>query len=160
MKRTIIVILICGIMVLGIAGCGSSKNDVNSGDKSNVVGVKNNIKNNITLSLKEGTLKNTGATFILKNNSDIVVLYGNPYWIEKETDGIWSKVKTIEDMNFTLPEFGLLPKETKEFKINFEYGYGKLSYGKYRLVKDITVEYEDDTRESFDVTAEFSIEDK
>ena len=63
-------------------------------------------------------------------------------------------------MNFTLPEFGLLPKETIEFKINFEYGYGKLASGKYRLVKDITVEYEDDSRESFNITAEFTIEEK
>ncbi len=156
MKKTIIAILICGIMILGITGCGSSKHDVNVGYKSNVEVVKNNI----TLSLKEGTLKDTGATFILKNSSDITVLYGNPYWIEKETDGKWSKVKTVEDMNFTLPEFGLLPKETKEFNINFEYGYGKLAFGKYRLVKDITVEYEDDTRESFNVTAEFTIEQK
>ena len=130
MKKTIIAILICGIMILGITGCGSSKHDVNVGYKSNVEVVKNNI----TLSLKEGTLKNTGATFILKNNSDITALYGNPYWIEKETDGKWSKVKTVEDMN--------------------------LAFGKYRLVKDITVEYEDDSRESFNVTAEFTIEEK
>lgn len=156
MKKIIIAILICGIMVLEITGCKSSKNDVNSGYKSNVEAVKNNI----ILSLKEGTLKNTGATFILKNNSDITALYGNPYWIEKETDGKWSKVKTVGDMNFTLPEFGLLPKETIEFKINFEYGYGKLAFGKYRLVKDITVEYEDDSRESFNITAEFTIEEK
>lgn len=156
MKKTIIAILICGIIISGITGCGSSKNGVNVGYKSKVEVVKNNI----TLSLKEGTLKDTGATFILKNSSDITVLYGNPYWIEKEADGKWSKVKTVEDMNFTLPEFGLLPKETKEFNINFEYGYGKLAFGKYRLVKDITVEYEDDTRESFNVTAEFTIEEK
>lgn len=154
MKKTIIAILICGVMVLGITGCGSSKNDVNSDDKSNIEAVKNNI----SLSLKEGTLKNAGATFILKNNSDVNIIYGNPYWIEKETDGKWSKVKTIEDMNFTLPAFGLQPKETKEFKIDFEYGYGKLSPGKYRLVKDIDIEYEDDTRESFNVTAEFTID--
>lgn len=152
MRKTLIAILICGVMVLGTVGCGNSKKDID--DKSNVEAVKNNI----SLSLKEGTLKNTGATFILKNNSDVSIIYGNPYWIEKETDGEWSKVKPVEDMNFTLPAFGLQPKETKEFKINFEYGYGKLSSGKYRLVKDIDVEYEDDSRESFNVTAEFIIE--
>ena len=40
MKKIIIAILICGIMVLEITGCKSSKNDVNSGYKSNVEAVK------------------------------------------------------------------------------------------------------------------------
>ncbi len=154
MKRAILTILICGVMVLGLTGCGKTKNGFDIGSKSDI----QISEKDVSLSIKEGTLKNTGATLILENNSNTSIVYGNPYWIENEENEEWFKVKTINDLNFTLPEFGCYPNEKKEINIDWEYGYGKLSSGKYRIVKDVDFEYEDDTRKSFYVTAEFIIE--
>lgn len=85
-------------------------------------------------------------------------MYGNPYWIEKKENNKWNKVKTINDCNFTLPAYGLQPDEKKEIKVDWEFCYGKLPYGKYRIVKDVNFEYEDDTRDFFDIAVEFIIE--
>lgn len=148
MKKTVLTILLCGIMIIGLTGCGNSKNNV----KLNI----EEIKNDISLSLKEGTLKETGATFILKNDSNIAVQYGNPFWLEIKRDGKWQKMHT--ELNFTLIAYILKSKESKEFAIDFENTYGKLSPGEYKFIKDIDIEKEDKTFENFYVEAEFTID--
>ena len=80
MKKTMLAILLCGVMVLGITGCGSS----NTFDVGNVSDVEISNNNDVTFSIKDDTLKNTGATFILKNDSDMDVQYGDSYEIEIE----------------------------------------------------------------------------
>ena len=74
MKKTILTILICGVMILGITGCGN-KNEFDVGSKSDIT----ISQEDVSLTIKDGTLKNTGATLILKNNSNKNFQYGNPY---------------------------------------------------------------------------------
>lgn len=62
----------------------------------------------------------------LTNNTDENYEYGNPYLIEIEKTGIWYELKSVRELNFTLPAFTLKPKESKEIYINWEYGYGEL----------------------------------
>ncbi len=52
MKKTLLSILICGVMVLGVAGCGNSKNEFDIGNKSNINISQNN---DVLLSIKDGT---------------------------------------------------------------------------------------------------------
>jgi len=152
MKKILLSILICGIMVLGVAGCGNSKNEFDIGNKSNINISQNN---GVLLSIKDGTLKNTGATLILTNNSDKDFHYGNPYEIEIKKDGEWHKINV--QLDFTLPAFGLKAKETKEIELDWEHGYGKLAEGTYRIIKGIDYEYEEGKYESFNIAVEFTI---
>ena len=62
MKKTILAILVCGVMVLGLTGCGTEKNEFTVGNESDI----EIVEKGVTLSIKENTLTNTGATFILK----------------------------------------------------------------------------------------------
>lgn len=152
MKKTILTILICVVMALGIIGCGTNKNEFDIGDESNI----EIVEKGVSLSIKDNTLTNTGATLILKNDSDADVEYGNPYEIEIRKDGKWHKINV--ELNFTLPAFELKSKETKEIELNWEHGYGKLAAGDYRIIKDIDIEKEDGTFEAFYVSVEFTIE--
>lgn len=57
------------------------------------IGDKSDIKisqNDVTMTIKDGTLTNSGATLVLINNSDKSFQYGNPYEIEikKKENGI------------------------------------------------------------------------
>lgn len=115
------------------------------------------INSDVSLQIKTETLSNTKATFIFANNSKTTVVYSYSYWIEREDGDNWSKVKMTNDMNFTPHEFGCYPKEKKEIEIDWEFGYGALLPGKYRIVKEVSFEYEDDTRENFYVMADFTI---
>lgn len=152
MKKQILTILLCGIMVLGIAGCGNSKNEFDVGNKSNV----QILQNEVVMTIKDGTLKNTGATLVLTNNSDKNFQYGNPYEIEIKKDGEWHKINV--ELNFTLPALGLKAKESKEIEINWETGYGKLVNGTYRIIKSINYIKEEGNFEKFNVAVEFTIE--
>lgn len=151
MKKKIFTILLCGIMVLGITGCRSLKNEFEVGNKSDV----KISQDDVLMSIKDGTLKNTGATLILTNNSDKEFQYGNPYKIEIKQNGEWYKINV--EINFTLPAFSLKSKESKEIELNWENGYGKLASGTYRIIKEINYEKEEGNFETFNVAVEFTI---
>lgn len=151
MKKKIFTILLCGIMVLGITGCRSLKNEFEVGNRSDV----KISQGDVSMSIKEGTLKNTGATLILTNNSDKEFQYGNPYKIEIKQNGEWYKINV--EINFTLPAFSLKSKESKEIELNWENGYGKLASGTYRIIKEINYEKEEGNFETFNVAVEFTI---
>ena len=151
MKKKIFTILLCGIMVLGITGCRSLKNKFEVGNKSDV----KISQGDVSMSIKDGTLKNTGATLILTNNSDKEFQYGNPYKMEIKQNGEWYKISV--EINFTLPAFSLKSKESKEIELNWENVYGKLTSGTYRIIKEINYEKEEGNFETFNVAVEFTI---
>ena len=151
MKKTILTILLCGIMVLGMTGCGKQKNEFDIGNKSDI----KISQNDVIMTIKEGTLTNKSVTLILTNNSDRKIQYGSPYEIEIKKNGEWYKINA--KLNFTLPLFILESKKKNEFKLNFEEGYGKLPSGTYRVIKKIDKEKEDGLFDSFYVSTEFTI---
>ena len=151
MKKTILTILLCGVMVLGMTGCGKQKNEFDIGNKSDI----KISQNDVIMTIKEGTLTNKSATLILTNNSDKNFQYGTPYEIEIKKDGEWHKINV--ELNFTMPAFQLSARENNEIEINWENGYGKLAKGTYRIIKGIDYEYEEGKYETFNVAIEFTI---
>ena len=151
MKRKLFVILLCGVMVLGMTGCGKPKNELNIGNKSDI----KISQNDVIMTIKEGTLTNKNATLVLTNNSDKNFQYGNPYEIEIKKDGEWHKINV--ELYFDMPAFQLSAKESKEIELDWENGYGKLAKGTYRIIKGIDYEYEKGKYETFNVAVEFTI---
>lgn len=150
-KKILFILLIC-VMLLGSTSCGTSKNEFEIGKKSDV----EISQEDVTLSIKEGTLTNTGATFILKNDRTEEIQYGNPYEMEMKLNGEWHKINVV--LNFTLPAFTLESGETKEIKIGWKNGYGKLAKGIYRIIKDVDYAKEEGDYEKIYVAAEFTID--
>ena len=151
MKKTILTILLCGVMVLGMTGCGKQKNEFDIGNKSDI----KISQNDDIMTIKEGTLTNKSATLVLTNNSDKNFQYGNPYEIEIKKDGEWHKINV--ELNFDMPAFPLSSKESKEIELDWGNGYGKLAKGTYRIIKGINYEYEEGKYETFNVAIEFTI---
>ena len=151
MKKTILTILLCGVMLLGMTGCGKQKNEFDIGNKSDI----KISQNDVTMTIKEGTLTNKSATLVLTNNSDKNFQYGNPYEIEIKKDGEWHKINV--ELNFDMPAFPLSSKESKEIELDWENGYGKLAKGTYRIIKGINYEYEEGKYETFNAAIEFTI---
>ncbi len=148
MKRKLFVILLCGVMVLGMTGCGKQKNELNIGNKSDI----KISQNDVTMTIKDGTLTNKSVTLVLTNNSDKNFQYGNPYEIEIKKDGEWHKINA--ELFFTMPAFHLSAKESIEIKLDWENEYGKLPKGTYRIIKEIDYEYEEGKYETFNVAVE------
>jgi len=151
MKKTILTILLCGVMVLGMTGCGKQKNEFDIGNKSDI----KISQNDVIMTIKEGTLTNKSATLVLTNNSDKNFQYGNTYEIEIKKDGEWHKINV--KLDFDMSAFPLSSKESKEIELNWENGYGKLAKGTYRIIKGINYEYEEGKYETFNVAIEFTI---
>ena len=151
MKKTILTILLCGIIILVMAGCEKEKNEFDIGDKSDI----KISKNDVIMTIKEGTLTNKSATLLLTNNSDNNIQYGTPYEIEIKKDGEWHKINV--ELYFNLSLFQLSANESKEIDLDWENGYGKLAKGTYRIIKEIDYEYKEEKYETFNVAVEFTI---
>ena len=113
----------------------------------------------LSLNIKNNTLTNKGATFILKNNSDEEYSYGDPYIIEKFENGIWNGIKTLtgDPLSWNDMLYTLKPNEEKEIKINWSFGYGELKSGTYRLVKNSFRKNNSSESRTYTVYAEFEI---
>lgn len=151
MKKMVFVILLCGVLILTMTGCVKTKNKLDIGNKSNIKA----LKNDVIMTIKDGTLTNKSVTLVLINNSDKKIQYGSSYEIEIKKNDEWHKINA--KLNFTLQLFILESKEKNEFELNFEDGYGKLPSGTYRVIKKIDKEKEDGVFDSFYVAAEFTI---
>lgn len=151
MKKMVFVILLCGVLILTMTGCVKTKNKLDIGNKSDIKA----LKNDVIMTIKDGTLTNKSVTLILTNNSDRKIQYGSPYEIEIKKNDEWHKINS--ELNFTLQLFILESKEKNEFELNFEDGYGKLPSGTYRVIKKIDKEKEDGLFDSFYVSTEFTI---
>lgn len=151
MKKMVFVILLCGVLILTMTGCVKTKNKLDIGNKSNIKA----LKNDVIMTIKDGTLTNKSVTLVLINNSDKKIQYGSSYEIEIKKNDEWHKINA--KLNFTLQLFILESKEKNEFELNFEDGYGKLPPGTYRAIKKIDKEKEDGVFDSFYVATEFTI---
>jgi len=65
--------------------------------------------------------------------------YGAAYTLETTVKDEWQEVKTItgQPLIWTLPAYAVKMNDITEININWEYGYGELKPGFYRLKKDI-----------------------
>ena len=134
--RKILSIMLVTITVILLIAC-SSKESIYQPTELENVGVS------------VSDISATGATLIIKDTNEAYYTYGEWYVIEKEKDGTWYEVKSkVEDLCFD--SIGYIPNEEKEieFQINWEYTYGKLPSGHYRILK---------TADSNIISAEFDI---
>ena len=114
MKKTILTIILCGFMTLGLTGCKTIKNQFDIGNKSDI----KISQSDVVMSIKDGTLTSKGAVLVLTNNSDLNYKYGEPYEMEIKKNGEWYKINV--KLNFNLPAYVLKANEAEEIEIKWE----------------------------------------
>ena len=130
MNKKILMIFTLCVLAIGLVGCRKQilKNEdvLEPSDK-------------VSISIKENTLTNNGATIIIKNNSDDIYVYGPEYIIQTKKDGNWIEVETItgDPLVWNSIAYILKANEEKELNIDWSLGYGELTSGQYRLVKKV-----------------------
>lgn len=133
MKKIIVFIL---IVVVLLSGCSSNKET----KLTNINNVSINISN----------ISSSGATVVIKDNNKTPYKYEEWYEIETKINKKWVKVKpVINDYGFNLVEYNVNENNEVEFIIDWEWLYGKLEPGDYRLLKRVDNKY---------IGVEFSIE--
>ena len=127
--RLLLMLIVCA--TFGMVGCSNDKAGVSNSHEA-----VNNLEG-VTMRIKEGTVSSTGMTVVLENKTDKQITYGDPYSLEKNMDGKWFEVADILDGNYGFNDigYGVEPLSTSEWEVDWEWLYGKLDKGKYRLVK-------------------------
>ena len=111
----------------------------------------------ISLSLKPNTLTSKGATFIIKNNSNEDYTYGAEYKLQVKRDEQWQDIELDQPLVWNSLAYSLISRGQREINIDFTYGYGELSKGQYRLVKDDLRKSVSHESRTYSVYAEFEI---
>ena len=90
---------------------------------------------NVSTSITD--ISQTGATIIIKDTNVIKYTYGEWYKMEKEMDGVWYELPTkIKEYGFDSKGYNVDEKNEVKFDINWEWLYGKLPTGSYRIIKE------------------------
>lgn len=145
-----------------LVGCGSERNSSSATDWEPTIYESVNNLDGVTMAFKEGTITATGGTVILKNDSNKEYVYGSQFSLEKNINGDWYQVPIVEEnYGFTDIGYQLSISKVEEWEMDWEWLYGKLETGEYRMVKGIldsgeAGEYEE--YEEYDLTAEFTVE--
>lgn len=117
----------------------------------------------VDISIKEGTLTNTGVTIVITGKEGYNISYGEPFWLEKyDTKNNYFKKMDMSGDNcyFILPAYSVTPGKPRELYQDFSCMYGKLPKGTYRLVKDVNFDSDTpiDEKDYYYIWVEFSIE--
>lgn len=93
----------------------------------------------VSMVIKDGTLTRRGATVIITDTSGADYTYGEEYRIDKYEDGEWEELEVIIKGNYAWNSIGYqVDKNNKlELDVNWEWLYGRLDDGYYRIVKSI-----------------------
>lgn len=113
----------------------------------------------VAMTAKEGTVSPTGLTLQFENKSNSECIYGSYFSLEKKISGAWYKVPvSIEgDYGFDSIGYSLSSHGESEWATNWEWLYGNLDTGEYRIVKDILDFRGTGNYDTYYLAAEFSV---
>jgi hypothetical protein len=102
----------------------------------------------------------TGLTLLFENSSDKQYTYGDPFLLEKKMHGKWYQVPIEMEENYGFNDIGyeLDAAGRSEWEVDWEWLYGSLDSGEYRIVKDLLDVREPGDYNTHYLTAEFTIE--
>ena len=104
-------------------------------------------KEDITMTIKNGTLTNNSATIIITDFSKQNNSYGLWFRIDKKENNKWKELKAKENWINT-PAYYVDENNKLELEHNWQHIYGKLPNGEYRIIKEVNGKY---------ISAEFTI---
>lgn len=108
----------------------------------------------VSMKVKDGTVSSKGLTVVITDTSERENIYGSYYRVEEFKNNEWVELKSKIDMVFDSMGYHRDEHNMLEFNISWLSYYGRLSSGKYRLVKETSIKGEG--TKHF-LTAEFNI---
>ncbi len=91
----------------------------------------------VTMTVKEGTASSAGLTVVFENESGSQCTYGEYYCLEKKINGSWYQVPVVIDGDYAFNHIAYEVAGEREWTIDWEWLYGSLDTGEYRIVKDV-----------------------
>lgn len=136
MKNKTAFLLMLSLSVLFFSGC-QNLNDEDSTDLKASILDEVDTMDGVSMSAVKDSISPTGLSVELKNGSDRQVIYSEDILLEENIDDRWYHVPVVisEDYGFNDIGYELDPGEQQSIEIDWEWLYGELDDGQYRLVK-------------------------
>lgn len=113
----------------------------------------------VIMVVKDGTVSPAGLTVTFENSSDKQCTYGEYFLLEKKINEKWFQVPTvIDNYGFNSIGYELAPGKNGEWKIDWDWLYGNLDTGEYRIVKDILDFRSTGDYDNYYLAAEFTVD--
>jgi hypothetical protein len=112
----------------------------------------------IAMLVKDGTATPSGAIVTLKNAADVEYTYGEGYAVQRKNGNGWINVEpaienwAFSDIGYRLPAMG-----DAEIMIDWEWIYGKLPAGDYRIIKEAIFVRSPGDYDTFTLFAAFAV---
>lgn len=147
---------ICGVV---ISGCAAFTNDYSTDLEESTLGTINDFSG-VSMSVLDETVSPTGLTVEFENDSDQQVIYGEDFLLETNVEDSWYQVPVIieDEYGFDAIGYELSPGETDSLEIDWEWLYGSLESGEYRIMKEVLDFRGAGDFDEYQLTAEFIIE--
>lgn len=135
MKKTLCMIPLLLIIVSIMAGCSNTVTTAKTKSAYVVTEVEN-----VRMSISNITP--TGARLTIEDTNAPQNVYGQWFALETRSGSDWYGLQTIIE-NFGFNDLGYLPNENGEvtFDVDWEWLYGKLPQGTYRIIKQVNHQY-------------------
>lgn len=113
----------------------------------------------VTMTVKKGTASASKLTVVLENNSGSQCTYGEYYKLEKRINDQWYQVPVTFDGDYGFNSIGynLFSGDAQEWTVDWNWLYGNLGEGEYRIVKDILDFRGTSDYDTYFLSAEFTI---
>ncbi|MEA1962156.1 MAG: M56 family metallopeptidase [Bacillota bacterium] len=113
----------------------------------------------VTMNVKKGTVSTTGVIVAFQNNSSRKCDYGEYFCLEKKLNGSWYQVPVIIDGDYGFNDiaYDLAPGDDGEWAVDWDWLYGSLDTGEYRIVKNISDFRGTGDYDKYNLAAEFTI---
>jgi len=91
----------------------------------------------VTLEIKEKTLSDNGLTLVIKNRTSRGYMFSPTYCVEQEINGQWHRASYVTNIVRWQgsDHLEVVGNSINELEINWEWLYGNLSSGNYRIIK-------------------------
>lgn len=140
MKKRSFLTSILIIVVLFTVGCSNTSNE---SLENPVNGKTEKIEDTLGIKLTTTKITPTGLTLVfnqLGGNPTGDLQTGSMYWLEVQIDNQWISVETLPseyDVAWTAEAYIIRMNDITEWEVNWEWLYGELPYGNYRIGKEI-----------------------
>lgn len=159
MKGFLCSLFFLAICITLLSACGSDQVDETKDWEPTEYESVNNL-DGVTMIVKEGTVSSTGLTVMFENKSDKRCIYSEDFLLEKKIEGKWYQVPFIPGASYGFgePGYELDSSNVSDWTVDWEWLYGNLDSGEYRIVKSILDVREPGDYDEHNLIAEFTID--
>ncbi|MBD5501623.1 MAG: hypothetical protein HDR10_10565 [Lachnospiraceae bacterium] len=142
-KITLLTTAALSFLLLG--GCGQKLGEEFTEEVNTLEGA--------TLTVEETSVSPVEITYVIDNQSEMDLSYGQDYSLQMEKDGKWYRIIPERDVAVTLELLWAPAGSQNSHIVNWQGSYGKLQKGHYRIIKSVA-----DNVQGYYLAGEFQVE--